>query len=241
MPDIVNWYEKIGLKNSKKKLPKQWDKHHIHHNSMILCIGPTGSGKSNSLLDYIARSSGEYHKIIICSFSTLDEPLYNFLKQKNERVEFVNDVDEIPELNEFDDEEKNKPKLIVFDDFLILTKKEMKKINPYLISGRKYGFTVFLLSQEYVSIPKILTRNIQYFLLYKINDGISIDRIIKNHNMYGVDKDVFKKAYHLATKEPLNFMLLDLKSRETKDRYRHGFLNFLKLKEDSSDSDSDKE
>ena len=230
MAEIVNWYEKIGANNAKKKLPKQWEKHHIAHNSMILCIGQTGSGKTNSLIDYISRSSGEFHKIIICSFSTLDEPLYNLLKQKNDRVEFINDVEEIPELNEFDDENKDKPKLIVFDDFLVLSKKELKKINPYLISGRKYGFTVFLLSQEYVSIPKILTRNIQYFLLYKINDGISIDRIIKNHNMYGVDKDVFKKAYYLATKEPLNFLVLDLKSRDPIDRYRHGFLNFLRLK-----------
>ena len=235
MADIVNWYEKIGVKNAKKKLPKQWEKHHIHHNSMMLCIGQTGSGKTNSLIDYISRSSGEFHKIVICSFSTLDEPLYNFLKQKSERVEFINDVDEIPELDEFDDEDKDKPKLIVFDDFLVLSKKELKKINPYLISGRKYGFTVFLLSQEYVSIPKILTRNIQYFLLYKINDGVSIDRIIKNHNMYNVDKDIFKKAYQLATKEPLSFFLIDLKSRDVKDRFRHGFLDFLKLKPDDDE------
>ena len=88
------------------------------------------------------------------------------------------------------------------------------------------------MAQEYVSIAKVITRNIQYFLLYKINDNVSIDRIIKNHNMYNVDKDIFKKAYQLATKEPLNFFLLDLKSRDPIDFYRHGFLNFLKLKAD---------
>ena len=67
--------------------------------------------------------------------------------------------------------------------------------------------------------------------MHKINDSIqvSIDRIIKNHNIYGVDKEVFKKAYQLATKEPLNFFILDLKSRDPKDGYRYGFLDFLKL------------
>ena len=45
--------------------------------------------------------------------------------------------------------QKKKPKLIVFDDFINLTKKEFKKINPFLISGRKYGFTVWLMAQEY--------------------------------------------------------------------------------------------
>jgi len=235
MTEITNWYDKIGVNNNKKKLPSKWKNHHISHNSMILCIGGTGTGKTNSLIDYLSRSSGEFHKIIICSFSTLDEPLYNFLQEKNDKIEFVNDVEEIPSLDEFDDETKNRAKLIIFDDFINLTKKEFKKINPYLISGRKYGFTVWLMSQEYVSIPKVITRNIQYFLLYKINDSVSVDRIIKNHNMYNVDKDVFKKAYQLATKEPLNFFLLDLKSRDPRDRYRHGFLNFLKLQADQDD------
>jgi len=233
MAEIVNWYDKIGAGKKKTKLPLKWKNHHIHHNSMILCIGGTGTGKTNALIDYLSRSSGEFFKIIIISFSTLDKPLYNYL-QKNDQIEFINDINEVPELSEFDDEEKNKPKLIVFDDFINLTKKEFKKINPYLISGRKFGFSVWLMAQEYTSIPKIITRNINYFILNKINDNVSVDRIIKNHNMYGVDKDVLKKAYYLCIKEPLNFFLMDLKSRDVQDRYRHGWLNFLKLKGDDN-------
>jgi hypothetical protein len=48
------------------------------------------------------------------------EPLYNSLAEKNEKIEFVNDVDEIPSLEEFDDETKKEPKLIIFDDLLII-------------------------------------------------------------------------------------------------------------------------
>jgi len=117
MAEIVNWYDKIGAGKKKTKLPLKWKNHHIHHNSMILCIGGTGTGKTNALIDYLSRSSGEFFKIIIISFSTLDEPLYNYL-QKNDQIEFINDINEVPELSEFDDEEKNKPKLIVFDDFI---------------------------------------------------------------------------------------------------------------------------
>ena len=62
---------------------------------MIFCIGGTGTGKTNALIDYLSRSSGEFHKIIICSFSTLDEPLYNHLQEKCEEIEFVNDVEDI--------------------------------------------------------------------------------------------------------------------------------------------------
>jgi hypothetical protein len=39
MTEIINWYDKIGANNNKKKLPKKWKDHHIHHNSMILCVG----------------------------------------------------------------------------------------------------------------------------------------------------------------------------------------------------------
>jgi hypothetical protein len=58
----------------------------------------------------------------------LDEPLYNFLAEKNDKIEFVNDIEEIPSLDEFDDETKKKPKLIVFDDFIDLTKKKSRKL-----------------------------------------------------------------------------------------------------------------
>ncbi len=62
------------------------------------------------------------------------------------------------------------------------------------------------MAQEYTSIPKIITRNINHFILNRIYANVSIDRIIKIHNYYGVDKDIFKKAYQLATKEPSNVL-----------------------------------
>ena len=72
MTDITNWYDKIGVNNKKKKQPKHWKDHHILHNSMVLCIGGTGTGKTNALMDCLSRSSGEFNKIVICSFSTLE-------------------------------------------------------------------------------------------------------------------------------------------------------------------------
>ena len=60
------------------------------------------------------------------------------------KIELISDIEEVPELEEFDDENKDKPKLIVFDDFLNLQKKDMKKISKYLIAGRKFGFSVWL-------------------------------------------------------------------------------------------------
>ena len=49
MAEITNWFDKIGVKDKKKKMPKKWKGHHILHNSMILCIG--GTGTENELLN----------------------------------------------------------------------------------------------------------------------------------------------------------------------------------------------
>jgi hypothetical protein len=116
-------------------------------------------------VNYISRSSGEFYKIIVCSFSTTDEFLYN-MPEDTGKIELINDIDEVPDLEEFDDEHKNKPKLIVFDDFINLPKKDMKKIYEYLISSRKFGFSVWLMTQNYTSVPKVLVRNIttSYYL-----------------------------------------------------------------------------
>jgi hypothetical protein len=60
----------------------------------------------------------------------------------------------VPELKNFDNKHKDKPKLIVFDDFIDLSDKHMRKINDYLISGRKFGFTVWPMTQNYVEVNK---------------------------------------------------------------------------------------
>ena len=78
--DVKNWYEHIGTHNKKIKLDKNYNKHHIQPNSMILCLGGTGSGKTNSLIDFISKKNEAFYKIIIFSGSSTDEPLYIFYR-----------------------------------------------------------------------------------------------------------------------------------------------------------------
>jgi hypothetical protein len=135
----------------------------------------------------------------------------------------------VPELQEFDDKHKDKPKLIVFDDFINVEKKKLKKIYDYLIAGRKFGFSVWCLSQDYASVPKIIVRNINYFILFKINDNISLNNIIRNHNIADVDSIIIKSACNLCTRDFGNFFMIDLKGNE-REKFRSNFLGFLDLK-----------
>jgi len=227
MAEIVNFYDKLGINKDNKK-PKNWTQHYIEHKSHILMIGKTGTGKTNCLCNYLKRTSGEFYKIIIFTGSTTSEPLYKKL-QENDEIEFFTEIDELPNLDEFEDD-LNAPKLIIFDDFINLSPKEMKFIFKYIVSSRKYGFSCLLMAQDYKSVPKLILRNVNYIILFKINDAISINNIIRNHNLTDIDKGLFKKIYTLSTEKPLDFMLLDFRTNDPNMRLRHNFTDFIDLK-----------
>lgn len=226
MSDITNFYSL--LPKSKERKTIGYNNHFIDKNSRILMIGASGTGKSNALLNFIERSSGEFHKIIICSFSTTDEPLYQFLHEKIPDVQLINTIEEVPKVQDFDDAEKNRPKLIVFDDFVGLSTKQMKVLIDYAISSRKFGFTTVFISQNYTSVPKVISRNCNYIFIFKINDKVSIKRIISNHSLSGLISPArIEQLYYYCVGQPLGFLLIDLKTLDEKKRFRCGFTQFI--------------
>ena len=98
---VKNWYDHLDNKLKREtKLDKNFKKHHILPNSMICCIGGTGSGKTNALVDWLSRKNDAFYNIIIFTGSTSDEPLYSMLKQKMPDIELYNDINELPELKD---------------------------------------------------------------------------------------------------------------------------------------------
>ena len=226
MTDLFNFYS--VLPKSKNTNLKGYKQHYIKPNSRILMIGGSGTGKSNAILNFIERSSGSFCKIIICSVSTTDEPLYNYLQSKIPDVELINNIDEVPAVQDFDDKNKNKSKLIIFDDFVNLTKKEMQKLFDYAISSRKFGFTCIYVSQSYTAVPKIISRNCNYIIVFKVNDEVSIKRIIDKHGLFNTYKpEQIEKMYYYATNLPLGFLTIDLKTLDESKRLRSGFTDFF--------------
>lgn len=188
---------------------------------MIACIGGTGTGKTNALVNFLSLKNDAFTEIIIFSGSTTDEPLYQFLQSKIPTLQLYNNIEEVPELNSFEDTKKEE-KLIVFDDVINMPKKDFKKINEYFTAGRKFGFTVFVLAQNFVSIPKIATRNLQYLILFKIPEAYTVNRILKLYNKWDVPEDQLKEWYLESTEQPLNFFMLDLKGPK-ECAIRHNF------------------
>jgi len=220
---LINFYDLMNrdMRNDTKR-DKNFKRHYIEPCSMMLAIGGTGSGKSLALLNFLERKNESFCKLIIFSGSSTNEPAYNLIREKIPDAEFYEDIDDLPALNDEDDVEHEK--LIVFDDFINIKKKEFQKIKDYLISGRKKKWTVYLNAQNYTEVPKTITRNCHYFLIFKQNDNATINNMLKNHNVDNVDKEDFKNMYFDAVEEKPNFFMVDLKGGSL----RKNFTTFYK-------------
>ena len=100
----------------------------------------------------------------------------------------------------------------------------------FLVSSRKYGCRFVIMTQDYKSANKLIVCSMNYMVLFKITDNISIGNITRNHNLDDIDKDLFKKVYHVCVKEPMDFMLLDFRTKEPAHKTRHNFLDFIDLR-----------
>jgi ABC-type dipeptide/oligopeptide/nickel transport system ATPase component len=186
--EVRDWYKEVKASGFKKG--KDFKNHEIEPTSIIGLIGQSGSVKSTALIDFLYRAPKftEIH-LFSGSVSATTEPLYQLLKEKIPETKTYDTVEEIPDLEKF---EKDNEKLIVFDDFLQLTPKQMKKLSQFATAGRKSGFSCIFMAQNYTSIPKVISRNFHYIWAFKIPDARSVETIHRNH-VNGIQKNNSKE------------------------------------------------
>jgi len=212
---IVNWYSKV--KGSGLKRDANYPKHMIEPNSMIALIGQSGAGKTTALIEFISRTEKFYEILLYSgSGSATTEPLYVMLKQRIPELQTFDDINDVPELEAFTD--KNLERLIIFDDWLQVGKKGLDKIAKYATCGRKSGFTCIFQSQNYTSIPKVISRQIHYFWIFKINDTVSIQTICKNHNT-GLSVQQMRDLHKHITSEPRSFLHIDMRGNNLRKNF----------------------
>lgn len=211
-----------------------------------LLIGKTGCGKTNMLCNLLFDFL-EYDTITVYA-SELNQPLYVKLKQTIETVEeklskemkkknpylldnkdshavkigyFSDKLADILPLSSFD---KNQQNLVIFDDFI--TEKNQDVITEYFIKGRHKNISCFYLSQSYTRTPINLRRNCDYFFIYQLT-GRDSNLIYQDHIDSSIEKNEFKQFFERATNEPYNFLMIDLKTKDPKLKYRKNFDTFL--------------
>jgi hypothetical protein len=223
---IKDWYKIMGGKVTKGAEDKTFKKHYIKRNMMIGMIGPTGVGKSTILVEFLHRSSGRFTEIVIFTGSTSAEPLLLGLREMMPGISIIDDVEELPLLSDEEVDVKNE-KLIVFDDFINLNAKELKQIQKWFNSARKYGWSCIALAQDLISIPKQLRRNIMIWLVFRLRDARAANYLLNITNVTNIPIELLKEAYLSSTKEPKNFFKIDMTENNNNYRYSHNFLDFF--------------
>ena len=238
---IKNWskYYNDKMNNDKIDYDKDYIKSYDNHmispkDNYILVCGPSGVGKTNSIIQFIINSSHKkispFIDIYYCSFSTVDEDLLKMLsKLLSNNLTLIDNVSSLLKLIEtfkekdFNNKEK---RLLILDDINNLSKKDFEIINKISNSFRKYLSHIFFIVQNPYSQTNLSTirRNINYLFIFKYKQNNIIDRIIKEFNSFeNLTDENYKKLYLKATAEIGNFMMIDLK----KNNIRHNFLEIL--------------
>jgi hypothetical protein len=208
----INFYEFV---KTEKTINPYFNKHNISVPFRMIIAAPSGSGKTNALLNLISHMDKTFHEIIICVKSA-DEPLYNMLINKLDNIH-IYEGGEVPDISEFSkiDEKTNrlkridkKQRLIVFDD-LITDKSANKIAAEYYIKARKLGFSMVYLGQSFYQIPKIIRDNSQYFILGR--NLLKKDlRMILSTFPTELTLDEFVDIYSHLTNEPLDTVLINV-------------------------------
>ena len=187
--------------------------------SRILIIGGSGSEKTNTLFNLI----NEQHDIFLHARDLNEEKYEILIKKRNDAgIKHLNDpngfiecskmMDNVYEnIHDYNSSKKRKI-LIVFDDMIgdIMTNKKLQAIIKELfIRCRKLNISLVLITQSYFSAPKDVRLNSTHYLIMKINNKGELLNIAINHSA-DIDYGHFIKIYKECTKEPYNFLAIDI-------------------------------
>ena len=196
----------------------------LEHNDWpfrMLIIGPSGSGKMNTLLHLIDK----FHPIdkIYLYAKDTDEEKYQYLINKREQggiknlndphafMEYSNDMNGVLEnINNYNKNSDEKV-LIIFDDMIadIMRSEKFKAIVKELfIICRKLNISIVFIMRSYFRTPKDARLNSTHYILMKIGNKKELKSIAEKNSGH-LDFIDFLKIYNYCTNEPYSFMMVD--------------------------------
>jgi hypothetical protein len=221
--EIVNWYEKIPKEMLDTADNPNFHIHHLKLPFRMCVVAPSGSGKTNFLVNLIhlfsQGSKGTFADITIITRNK-DEPLYNFLVSKCEQIQVKEGIHNLPQLDKMD---KKVNHLVCFDDLVLA--KDQSAIENYYIRARKLNCSVIYLSQSYFRIPKVIRNNCSYMVILKLSGNREVNLILSEFGL-GVSREQLLGMYEFATREKFSPLLIDLEEDPYK-RFRKGFSEIL--------------
>jgi hypothetical protein len=222
---IVNMYEKIPKSFLDKVDNPNFHLHNLKLPFRMCIVAPSGSGKSNFLLNLIhlfcAGDKGTFSTIHIITRNK-SEPLYKWLESECEQIRITEGLSTTPRLDDFD---KNKNHLVVWDDLVL--SKDLSMVENYYIRARKLNCSVIFLSQSYFRIPKIIRNNCSYMILLKLSGNREMNIIMTEFGL-GVSKEQLLKIYEYATAEKFSPLVIDMEA-DKDNRFRKGLTEIIDI------------
>jgi hypothetical protein len=230
---MINFYEHKDV----KKLATKYHNPHFADTKMeiparIGVIAPSGTGKTQWLLNYISKSYDTFGHIVVVYKAS--EPLYEFLRDKigSKAITFYTKLTDLPAPNDLN--MGNKQVLLVFDDCVAI--KDQSKIEEYFLRGRKVGggITMCYLSQNFFGIPTLIRRQFNYVIILKLSGAKDLKAIIQNYSL-GLDADEIVRLYKESTRVKFDFFKVSVEERDDNKIYSHNFTQFFRVNNDSDD------
>jgi hypothetical protein len=191
-----------------------------------LYVGESGAGKTSACMSYLQTMQGCFKTIqIYCGMP--HEKIYKMIAEHKTLKDKIK-ISHISEVPAYDDnnpcKDENEQHLIIFDDFITSSKSVLNIVEKYVTMGRKYGYTCLFLSQSFfLDCLKIIRNNVRYVVLLNIPDEITMNNIVRTVGIQQIPKDIIKKIIRNSTKEELNIMVIDKKSRDINKKFRRNY------------------
>lgn len=221
----INFYEVMPKEFLTETENPNFHLHNLKLPFRMAIVAPSGSGKTNFLINLIhlfSQGRGTFPDIHIITRNK-DEPLYNFLASKSDQITIKEGMENLPQLDKFD---KDFNHLVVLDDLVLA--KDQSRIENYYIRARKLNVSVIYISQSYFRIPKIIRQNLSYLVLLKLSGERELKLILSEGGL-GLDRNQLLELYNYATSEKFSVLLIDYEVSVDK-RYRKNFLEYLSIR-----------
>jgi len=225
---IINFYEVIPKKYLDEIDNPNVNIHHLDIPFRMCVVAPSGSGKTNflmNLLKVFSQGKGTFADIAIVT-SNKDEPLYNWVSGENERIKVSEGMASTPKLDDLDKKENH---LVVWDDLVL--NKNQDAVEKFYMRARKRNCSVVYLSQSYYDIPKFIRKNSNYLVILNLGGSKREQTAILNEWGTDLDRDELQAIYQDATSEHMRPLIIKGGKSKRNEKYRKGWDDYYNLDE----------
>lgn len=221
---IINFYDHVPPNVAVPQYRNPNYPYAPRHPFRVCILGPTGSGKTNILLNLV-KNCGNFdyiHGLV----ETPGEILYETGRAIFGPNRFIvsNKWDEcIPDMSRIPD---NSPlqRLVFFDDKAVADTQTKNRMKKFIEICRKKNISFAILSHQWFgSTLKFLRDNCNLLFIKSVSNMDELHEILRTKNVMGIDKDVLEDMYHEAV-DAGHFLNMTLdKTCEPGQRARIGF------------------